>query len=157
MIRSRPLIAASGTAVAVLLALRLAAAPAFAGVSPGPAPAPTGPRSVAPMDIMCLEIPAGNPPPCKVPVVLSSPGPAPVFVRISTQDQTAHAPVDYLPIRDQVLEIPPGSSSATVAVRLTPRQIPIGSDLTFQLIVFDPSPGLVVGPPATVTISPTGN
>jgi hypothetical protein len=170
MIRSRALIVASGAAAATLLVLRLAGAAAFAGPAPGLGTTTTVPWQVAPMDAMCLELPAGNPPlsarsmslptsnppPCRIPVVLRAPRSVPVVVHIATQDQTAHAPSNYLPVRDEVLQFPPGSTSATAVVDLTPQQHAGGPDLTFQLIVFNPTPQLPVGPPATVTISWTG-
>jgi hypothetical protein len=74
-----------------------------------------------------------------------------VTVHFSTQDLTAVAGRDYVPVDNGTIVVPAGATVGHGQVRLIP-QAPLTQDKTFQVTIFNASSGVITVPQAVMTI-----
>ncbi len=74
-----------------------------------------------------------------------------VTVYFSTQDLTAVAGKDYLPVGNGTIVIPAGAKVGYGQIRLIP-QAPLPADKTFQVTIYGASSGVITVPQAVMTI-----
>jgi hypothetical protein len=145
-----PLVAAAAFLL-VTLAAPVAPDAAVAAVplttSPSPSPSPC-PGCVSPQDAICWEGIR-----CQVPVLVSGPVQHTISVHYRTTPMTAKPNIDYIPIQDAVLTIPPQQSIAYVYVQLLPDP-GLTQDRQFAVVFDNIVGGQLTRSQAIVTITP---
>ena len=90
-------------------------------------------------------------PDCFGTILLSRPAPVNLTVKVHTEDGTATAPEDYAEIAGLVVLIPAGDTSARIPLSIVPDKLD-EDDEWFDLVITDPSYGVIAGDRASVTI-----